>query len=480
MNEELSIAESKKGEREKRLIAFSSVVAAVFLTSMKLAVGLITGSLGILSEAAHSGLDLIAAAVTFFAVRASDRPADEEHLYGHGKIENFSALVETILLFVTCIWIIYEAVQRLFFRSVIIEVSAWSFVIMVTSILIDVTRSRALMRTAKKYNSQALEADALHFATDVWSSSVVIFGLIAVLIGQSVISTSPVLGSWLFRADAVAALGVSVIVIRVSWQLGKRTVLMLLDAAPWGIHRQIKDLVENLPGITEVTNVRVRQSGPTMFVDMTINVPRQRSLTEAHEISEQVEKAVRELSPRSDVIVHVQPDSTREGNIIERVRGIAGSRGIEAHDLAIDETEDGKILEMHIEVPDDLTVAEAHQRASDLEQLLKLGLPDLKDIVVHIDPVGGTSLHRTTSFATLSAVQDAVTQIAGQVVGISNCHSVTVLRESGHVSVSFHCAVPADYSIVQAHEMSDKLEALLRKKLHLGRVTIHIEPEEGT
>ena len=163
-------------EREKRLVALSSVLAAIFLTSMKIVVGLLTHSLGILSEAAHSGLDLIAAAVTLFAVRLSDRPPDREHPYGHGKIENLSALVETLLLLATCVWIIYEAIDRLFFKSVHVEASIWSFIVMGTSIGIDVTRSRALMRTAKKHNSQALEADALHFSTDVWSSSVVIAG----------------------------------------------------------------------------------------------------------------------------------------------------------------------------------------------------------------------------------------------------------------------------------------------------------------
>ncbi len=478
MSKEANLKIQESGEREKRLIAFSSVVAAVFLTGMKLVVGLVTGSLGILSEAAHSGLDLIAAAVTFFAVRASGRPADEQHLYGHGKIENLSALVETILLFVTCIWIIYEAVQRLFFHTVLVDVSVWSFVVMATSIVIDFTRSRALMRTAKKYNSQALEADALHFSTDIWSSSVVIFGLIAVMFGQSVIDTSPLLGKWLFRADAIAALGVSAIVIKVSWQLGRRTVLMLLDAAPWGLRRQIKEIVEEIPGVAEVGNIRVRQSGPTTFVDMTINVPRQRSLTEAHDISEQVEKAVRGLLPQSDVIVHVQPDSAHENSLIERVRGVAGSRGIESHDLAVDETQDGKILEMHIEVPDNLTVNEAHRRSSDLEQVLKKELPELKDIVIHLDPVGGTSLHRATSFAALSEVQDAIHESAGKVTGVINCHSITILREGAHLSVSFHCVVAPDLAIVRAHDISEKLESLLRQRLHLGRVTIHIEPEE--
>ena len=219
-----------KVEREKRIVALSSVIAAVFLTTMKIIVGLLTHSLGILAEASHSGLDLIAAGVTYFAVRASGRPPDTEHNYGHGKVENLSAMIETLLLLATCAWIVYEAVHRLFFKEVSIEVTYWSFIVMAVSIVIDFTRSRALMRIAKKHNSQALEADALHFSTDVWSSTVVILGLIAVLIGQKFVTNSPTLAHWLSHADAIAALGVSVIVVYISVQLGRRTINGLLIA----------------------------------------------------------------------------------------------------------------------------------------------------------------------------------------------------------------------------------------------------------
>lgn len=170
--------------REKKIVAATSVVAAVFLTGGKLTVGLLTGSLGILAEAAHSALDLVASAITFFAVRISDRPADESHLYGHGKVENLSALAETQLLLITCVWIIYEAMQRLFFVSVKVDASLWAFLIMAISIAVDFSRSRALSRVAKKYKSQALEADALHFRTDIWSSAVVIAGLALVRFGE--------------------------------------------------------------------------------------------------------------------------------------------------------------------------------------------------------------------------------------------------------------------------------------------------------
>jgi cation diffusion facilitator family transporter len=175
---------SQHGAHEKRWAALSSVIAAVGLTGFKIIVGLTTGSLGILAEAAHSGLDLMAAVMTFLAVGISGKPADRNHLYGHGKAENLSALFETLLLLVTCFWILYEATHRLLFHPVALKVTFWSFAVMITSIVVDVSRSRILYRAARKYNSQALEADALHFSTDIWSSGVVILGLICVKISE--------------------------------------------------------------------------------------------------------------------------------------------------------------------------------------------------------------------------------------------------------------------------------------------------------
>ena len=257
----------QQADREKHRAALSSVLAAIFLTLVKLVVGLLTGSLGILAEVAHSGLDLVAAAVTLFAVRVSGRPADREHTYGHGKVENLSALFETLLLLVTCVWIIYEAIQRLFFEEVVVEVTIWAFLVMFVSIVIDFSRSRMLSRVAKKYDSQALEADALHFSTDIWSSSVVIAGLTLVVI-------SDWLGiPWLAKADAVAAMGVAGIVIWVSLQLGRRTVMALLDGVPASERDAVLRAVR-VPGVIEVRQVRVRRSGPEAFADVRLTVSR--------------------------------------------------------------------------------------------------------------------------------------------------------------------------------------------------------------
>src|SRR5271165_2920845 len=238
-------------EAEKQSVALNSVCSAVGITALKIVVGVSTGSLGILSEAAHSGLDLVAAAVTYFSVRVSDKPADAEHQYGHGKVENFSAFIETALLLTTCVWIVYEATKRLFFHSVEIEPSIWAFAVMGISMVVDFWRSRRLKRIADKYDSQALLADALHFSTDIWSSTVVILGLALVLAGRQYAQP------WLNKADPIAALVVACIVVYVSWRLARQTIDALLDAAPAGVRNRIIQEVSRVDGVLEVVRVRI-------------------------------------------------------------------------------------------------------------------------------------------------------------------------------------------------------------------------------
>ncbi len=294
---------SQDGVHEKRSAALSSVIAAVGLTGFKLIVGLSTGSLGILAEAAHSGLDLMAAVMTFLAVRISGKPADRNHLYGHGKVENLSALFETLLLLITCFWIIYEATHRLLYHSADLKVNYWSFTVMITSILVDASRSRILYRAARKYNSQALEADALHFSTDIWSSGVVILGLFLVKLSEWVPSLT-----FLRQADSVAAIMVGLIVVYISIKLGIRTIQALLDVAPSGIEEKIISAVEVLPGITDCHNVRVRYSGPQLFVDIHVLIDGSLTLIEAHDLTEEIERVIQKLIPNADVTVHPEPN----------------------------------------------------------------------------------------------------------------------------------------------------------------------------
>ncbi|MBN1532122.1 MAG: cation transporter [Spirochaetes bacterium] len=298
----MTLQDTTAAEAHKRNAAATSVAAAVVITGFKIAVGLATGSLGILAEAAHSGFDFLAALMTYFAVRIAGKPADSGHAYGHGKVENLSALFETLLLLVTCGWIIYEAVERLIFRPSVVDASVWAFVVMISSVVIDISRSRVLSRAAKKYNSQALEADALHFSTDIWSSLVVILGLLCVLVADRYPGFE-----FLHRADAVAALGVAVIVIVVSVRLGIRTVQALIDAAPEGIDGTIKRAVEGLEGIADCHNIRVRYSGPKLFIDVHVLMDGNLTLAQAHALTEVIEETIRGIHPESDVTVHPEP-----------------------------------------------------------------------------------------------------------------------------------------------------------------------------
>lgn len=276
-------------------VAGISVFAAIFLTGFKLIIGFLTGSLGILSEALHSGLDFIATVITYFSVRISDKPADKEHHFGHGKIENFSALIETLLLVITCAWIVYEAINRLVSGNTHIQVTVWSYIVVVTSIAIDVTRSRALYKVARKYNSQALEADALHFSTDIWSSVVVLIGLICANFG-------------IYAADSIAALGVAIIVLSVSFRLGKRAINVLLDSSPETLSDKISLMIKSLPEVSNFHDLKVRVAGSDTFVNVTIHINPDLNITEAHAISHKVEAVICKNISRCEVQIHNEPE----------------------------------------------------------------------------------------------------------------------------------------------------------------------------
>jgi len=284
---------------EKTKVALVSVFAAIFLTGFKLIVGLVTGSLGILSEALHSGLDLVAAVITFFSVRVSDKPADKRHNYGHGKIENLSAFIETALLLITCVWIIYEAVHRLVTGKTDIEVTVWSYIVVVSSIVIDFTRSRALYKVAKKYNSQALEADALHFSTDIWSSAVVLIGLICANFG-------------FFFADSAAALVVAMIVLVICYQLGKRATDVLLDRMPEDSFGKVEEVLKKIPEIIRYHNLRIRESGADTFIDVNIHVCSELTNIQVHAICDKIEDEVRKVIKRADVFVHAEHEENKK------------------------------------------------------------------------------------------------------------------------------------------------------------------------
>ncbi len=461
-------------EREKRAAAANSVVAAVFLTSIKIVVGLMTGSLGILSEAAHSALDLVAAGVTWLAVRLSGRPADPEHTYGHGKIENLSALFETVLLLATCVWIIYEAIQRLFFRQdVHVEASVWAFVVMGISIVVDVSRSRMLRRVAQKYDSQALEADALHFSTDIWSSTVVIGGLVLVAVANW-------MGwPWLVNADAVAALGVAGIVVYISSRLGMRTIAGLLDSVPSDLAEQIRQAVR-LPGVIEVKQVRVRRSGPEAFADITLIVGRDVSFEQAHGIATVAEKAVQAILPGADVVVHVDPGQARDEDAFATIRVVAGRFGLGVHSLHVYDVMGSRSVEMHLEVDEGLTVDEAHGMATEFETALARALPRVTRVTTHIEPSHNQTARGAATATDAQTLQQVLDSIPAQVGFEFHPHDLEVHNIAGQLNVSFHCRFDGEAMIADAHERIELVEGALRRAMgNLGAVTIHIEPAAG-
>jgi len=287
---------------DKQKAALSSVFAAVFLTSMKIVVGIFTGSLGILSEALHSALDLCAAVITFFAVRFSDKPADSTHHYGHGKIESFSALIETVLLFITCGWIIYETVEKLFFgKSVELIGIQWGVLTMIISIIVDASRVKVLKKAAKEHGSQALEADALHFSSDIWSSSVVIGGLVCVGIGDYF--NIPVLK----YADPIAALGVALLVIKVSIKLGKETIDVLLDTAPQGMKEMIEKEISKIAGVLQIEEIRIRPSGAVRYININVGIDPLQSQRSVHAMVHEIREKISEKIPRCDIAVSTFP-----------------------------------------------------------------------------------------------------------------------------------------------------------------------------
>jgi len=461
--------------REKKRAAASSVLAAFGLTGMKLAVGLLSGSLGILAEAAHSGLDLVAAVITFVAVSVSDRPADEAHPYGHGKIENFSALIETLLLFLTCAWIIYEAVRRIFFRDVHVEPSLWAFLVVIVSIGVDISRSRMLLRAAKKHESQALEADALHFSTDVWSSAVVLGGLALVLVGQKLL---PGRADFLNRADAVAALGVAFIVLFVSYRLGKRTIDVLLDSAPDGLKEKIVAAADEVEGVINPGKVRLRRSGARIFIDMTIEVDRNLSFERTHAIAEAVEAKIQVLTPGADVVIHTDPRETERENLARRIRAIAERNQIPVHNISVHE-DNGEIhVDLHLEVDDHLLLHQAHDLASHVEQDLRADIPAIARVNTHIESRGtGVGSGRDVT-AEEGPIVEKVKIVSDAVVGRACCHNILIRRQGERLSVSLHCGFDRDLPVIEAHRLSSRIEEILKREIpEIEQVLVHTEPD---
>jgi len=455
---------------EKRAVAGNSVVAAVLITTAKIAVGVTTGSLGILSEAAHSALDLIAALLTYFSVGVSDKPADADHQYGHGKVENFSAFVETGLLLITTAWVIYEAVLRLFFRRVEVEPSVWAFAVMLISMAVDWWRSQALGRIATKYQSQALEADALHFSTDVWSSGVVVLGLALILLGRLYHL------DWLLRADPIAALFVAGVIVSVSWRLARRTVDALLDAAPAGVRAQITDAVTRVDGVLEVGRVRIRRAGNHYFADLSVGLARTVTFQRSEQLVAAVTEAVHSILPEADVTVQPLPRAQGSENIFDRIRAVATRHNLNVHDISVQDLAGHLHVEQHVELDERLSLKTAHDQVTELEADMRHEVPEIADILTHIESEPAT-IETGDELVRDAELERRLKKAASQFPEIVDMHDIQIKKVRGRLYVSCHCTFSDDLPLARVHDIQTDLEIHFKQDApELFRVLIHPEP----
>jgi cation diffusion facilitator family transporter len=465
-----AISPSELMRAEKRSAAGNSVLAAIVITGLKIVLGISTGSLGILSEAAHSGLDLIASLLTFFSVGVSDKPADADHQYGHGKVENFSAFVETGLLLLTCAWIIYEAVLRLFFRHIEIEPSMAAFVVMLLSMGIDWWRSRALGRIANKYDSQALEADALHFSTDIWSAGVVVLGLLLVMAGRYYQI------DWLRDADPIAALVVAGVVVSVSWRLAHRTIDALLDAAPPGVRSQIYDTVSRLDGVLEVDRVRIRRAGNRYFADLAVGLARTVTFQRSEQLATAVTESVRKILPDADVTVQPLPRAQHSENIFDRIRAVAAHRNLNVHDISVQDLSGRLHVEQHVELDERMTLKEAHDQVTELEADMRQDVPEIAEILTHIESEPAT-IEKPEELVGDAELEHRLRVVAAQFPEILDVHDFIFKRVRGRLYLSCHCTLSDNLSLARVHEIQTELEIRFKQDApELFRVLIHPEP----
>ena len=449
----------------KQAVALSSVAASGGMVLMKLVVGLLTGSLGILSEAAHSGLDLGAASLTWWAVRAADQPADAEHPYGHGKFESFSALMGTLLLFLTAIGVAREAILHLIDPPEPVQVKWYGVGVILVSMAIDFARSRALARTAEATGSHALEADSLHFATDILSSGVVLIGLGGVWLGFP----------W---ADAAAALGVSVFIAHAGWDLGRRTFDVLVDAAPEGLDARIIQAVRSVPGVARIDRVRARPAGTTVFADITIKVSRALPLSQVEDVRRSVAKAVQSALGEIQALVVAEPLALDDETVSQTVHVLAAARNLQIHTLGVAIISGHAHVSFHLEVNAALTLVQAHDIASEFEAALHRELgPDLS-VDIHLDPqVDHCFSGSPVGGPVLEMARHAMTAAIAPYPQISAFHNMVVQEREGGLYLSCHCLFPDTSPITEVHDIIETIEYTLMRTVHgLATVVVHAEP----
>jgi cation diffusion facilitator family transporter len=451
---------------EKERAALVSIAASAGLTAAKAAIGLLTGSLAILSEAGHSLIDLAATVLTYFAVRVSGKPADAEHQYGHGKVESVTALAETAFLFVLAAVVAFEAVQRLLGeRTVAVEATPAAFVIVAASIAVDFLRARQLDRVAKRTMSQALEADSLHFRSDLVSSIAVLVGLVGVALGY-------------LRADAAAAIVVAIFICVAGWRLGRRTIDTLTDTAPAGVSERIAAIARSVPGVVTVERVRARPAGAVLFVDLGVGVSRTLPLDRVAAIKERATRAIRAALPEAEVTITTEPRALDDETVRERVMLIARNRGLAVHHVGVQAIADRLSVSTDLEVDGMLALAAAHDIASRLEESIREELGPEVEVETHIEPLPAIVLAgRDAPPARVRVISEALAALAAEVSGLGEMHDVRVRETADGEIVNFHCRLDPAVTVSTAHELVDAVERGLRRRFPtIRRVIGHAEP----
>jgi cation diffusion facilitator family transporter len=464
----MTLAESSA---EKRQVARHSMQAAAAMTLLKLAAGLLSGSLGVLSDAVHSGLDMAGAALTFFSVQVSDKPADEDHTYGHGKIENLSAFCEAILMALSCAWIIWEALDRIFHHTTQLHHSIWPVLVLLTSIGVDYWRSRKLRTVARRTGSAALATDAFHFASDIWVTLAVLAGL-----GASWVGVHDHI-RWLQYADPFAAVVVSIMILRLTLMLGRETVAVLMDEVPAETRRRLVREVEQIEGVMAVEQARVRRVGAGYFADLTLALPRRFTFEHTDELVEAATDAVHRALPNADVVIHTVPRQARAESVFDRIRAVAARNNVSVHELSVQSVHGRLRVEQHVELDEKMPLRLAHGFVSALEAEILREAPEIDSVLTHIESEPATIEQPEEMVEEDRKIEHALRITARLFPEIVDVHEITVGRASEHIYLSCHCTLPDDLPMQQVHLVITALEDRFKLECpEVHRVTIHPEP----
>ncbi len=452
----------------KERVALNSILASGGLTLGKAAVGIMTGSLAILSEAAHSLIDVAATVMTYFAVRWADMPADQDHQYGHGKIENVAALAETALLFILSGVVMWESSQRLLGdHPHAVEATALAFAVIIVSIVVDFYRARVLTRVARETASPALEADALHFSSDMWSSAAVLLGLVGLRLGYA----------W---ADSAAAMVVAVFVCFAGWQLGRRTIDALTDTAPFGVAERISAIARGVGNVASVERVRTRQVGGTVVGEIDVAASRTLPLDRIEALKDDIGAAVRTALPNAEIGVNVTARALDDETVMDRVMVIARSLGVAVHHVTIHAIPAGLAISLDLEVDGRLSLGAAHDIADGLETAIRKDIGSVAEVETHIEPLHTESTGRDTSAEEVVAIARTLTELATMTGAVRNVHDVRVRETDDGRVVNFHCDVDPARTVSDVHELVDELERGVRRRFPaVKRVVGHAEPRQA-